>query len=142
MDTPRCCLAPRNIYPLTPVLTAQCFSSLNPAEEGGHGAKGNDGRGSIRSFPCESVFGMHNMPGFEAGTFAVRKPPLMASADSAHVTVQGVGATVLFLTYVGIQCSLQLALSMPGIRLSVDASTHWTLLSLASPSSKQALRLT
>ena len=47
--------------------------------------------GLFDAFPCESVFGMHNMPGVEAGTFAVRKGPLMASANTAHVTVQGVG---------------------------------------------------
>ena len=67
------------------------FFIFQPAEEGGHGAKRMMDEGLFDTFPCESVFGMHNMPGFEAGTFAVRKGPLMASADSAHVTVQGVG---------------------------------------------------
>ena len=64
---------------------------FQPAEEGGHGAKRMMDEGLFDAFPCESVFGMHNMPGVEAGTFAVRKGPLMASANTAHVTVQGVG---------------------------------------------------
>ncbi|MDC0038747.1 M20 family metallopeptidase [Gammaproteobacteria bacterium] len=74
-----------------PSFDGTVFFIFQPAEEGGHGAKRMMDEGLFDAFPCESVFGMHNMPGFEAGTFAVRKGPLMASADSAHVTVQGVG---------------------------------------------------
>ena len=74
-----------------PSFDGTVFFIFQPAEEGGHGAKRMIDEGLFDAFPCESVFGMHNMPGFEAGTFAVRKGPLMASADTAHVTVQGVG---------------------------------------------------
>ncbi|MCH9672957.1 MAG: amidohydrolase [Gammaproteobacteria bacterium] len=64
---------------------------FQPAEEGGHGAKAMIEDGLFTQFPCEQVFGMHNMPGFEANTFAVRKGPLMAAADVARVTLRGVG---------------------------------------------------
>jgi amidohydrolase len=64
---------------------------FQPAEEGGHGAKAMIDDGLFERFPCESVFGLHNMPGFEVGTFAVRKGPILASADVARVTVNGVG---------------------------------------------------
>ncbi len=55
---------------------------FQPAEEGGHGAKAMIDDGLFERFPCESVFGLHNMPGFEVGTFAVRKGPILASADN------------------------------------------------------------
>ncbi len=64
---------------------------FQPAEEGGHGAKAMIDDGLFDRFPCESVFGLHNMPGYEAGTFAVRKGPILASADVARVTVHGIG---------------------------------------------------
>jgi len=64
---------------------------FQPAEEGGHGAKRMIDDGLFARFPCESVYGMHNMPGIEAGTFAVRKGPILASADAAYATLRGVG---------------------------------------------------
>ena len=64
---------------------------FQPAEEGGHGAKRMMEEGLFTRFPCDQVFGMHNMPGFEAGSFAVRKGPIMAAADVARVSLNGVG---------------------------------------------------
>jgi len=40
----------------------------------------------------EAVFGMHNWPGMEAGSFAVHSGPVMASADRFDVCFLGVGA--------------------------------------------------
>jgi hippurate hydrolase len=39
----------------------------------------------------EAVFGMHNWPGMEAGRFAVRAGPVMASADRFDITISGHG---------------------------------------------------
>ncbi len=64
---------------------------FQPAEEGGHGARRMMEEGLFERFPCETVYGLHNMPGFQAGHFAVRKGPILAAVDEAHATVRGVG---------------------------------------------------
>ncbi|MEM7253693.1 MAG: amidohydrolase, partial [Pseudomonadota bacterium] len=73
------------------VFAGPVFFFFPPAYEGGHGAKRMIEDGLFERFPCEQVFGMHNMPGYEANTFAVRKGPLMAAVDVARVTLNGVG---------------------------------------------------
>jgi hippurate hydrolase len=47
--------------------------------------------GLFDRFPCQTVYGLHNMPGYETGTFAMRTGPILAAADAAYVTVNGVG---------------------------------------------------
>lgn len=65
---------------------------FQPAEEGEAGAKAMIDDGLFDRFPMESVFGMHNWPGMEAGHFAVHAGPVMASADRFDIEVLGVGA--------------------------------------------------
>jgi hippurate hydrolase len=43
-------------------------------------------------FPADAVYGMHNMPGLRAGSFAMRKGPIKAAFDRFRITVKGVGA--------------------------------------------------
>ena len=64
---------------------------FQPAEENEAGGKVMVDDGLFELFPVEGVYGMHNMPGIEAGTFAVRSGPMMASADFFHLRVEGVG---------------------------------------------------
>jgi len=64
---------------------------FQPAEEGPGGARIMIEEGLFTRFPMDRVFGLHNMPGYEAGSFAVRPGPLMAGRDSFEVTVRGVG---------------------------------------------------
>jgi amidohydrolase len=64
---------------------------FQPAEEGAHGAKRMIEDGLFDRFPCQTVYGLHNMPGYETGTFAMRTGPILAAADAAYVTVNGVG---------------------------------------------------
>ncbi|MDX5445665.1 MAG: M20 family metallopeptidase [Zoogloeaceae bacterium] len=65
---------------------------FQPAEEGEAGARAMIEDGLFERFPMESVFGMHNWPGMEAGSFAVHTGPVMASADRFDIEVLGVGA--------------------------------------------------
>ncbi|WP_374299123.1 M20 aminoacylase family protein [Ferrovibrio sp.] len=65
---------------------------FQPAEENLAGGKVMVDDGLFTKFPCESVFGMHNMPGIDVGKFAVRVGPMMASADMFWIKVKGVGA--------------------------------------------------
>jgi hippurate hydrolase len=43
-------------------------------------------------FPCDGVYGMHNIPGIPVGRFAVRPGPMMAAYDIFEIVVKGVGA--------------------------------------------------
>jgi hippurate hydrolase len=47
--------------------------------------------GLFETYPMESVYGMHNIPGVDVGRFMVRQGPCMAAADSLDITVQGKG---------------------------------------------------
>jgi len=64
---------------------------FQPAEEGGAGAKAMIDDGLFEKFPCDAVFGLHNMPGIPYGHMHCRPGSLMAAADTAHITIEGVG---------------------------------------------------
>ncbi|MEH6403022.1 MAG: M20 aminoacylase family protein [Sneathiella sp.] len=64
---------------------------FQPAEENVAGGRVMISDGLFEKFPVDSVYGMHNMPGFELGHFAVRKGPLMASADFFEAKIIGNG---------------------------------------------------
>ncbi len=64
---------------------------FQPAEEGGAGARAMIEDGLFKLFPCDAVYGMHNMPGLPAGSFGVRPGPMMAAADMWSATFRGTG---------------------------------------------------
>lgn len=64
---------------------------FQPAEEGQGGALAMLEDGLLEHFPCDALFGMHNMPGLPAGQLAFRAGPVMASQDLLEVTLEGVG---------------------------------------------------
>jgi hippurate hydrolase len=65
---------------------------FQPAEEGGNaGARAMMEDGLFDKFPCDEIYGMHNMPGFAAGHFAFRKGPTMASSNRFDIIVRGTG---------------------------------------------------
>ena len=47
--------------------------------------------GLFDRFPCDVIFGMHNMPGLPVGKFFFQPGALMASMDQFHITVRGCG---------------------------------------------------
>jgi len=65
---------------------------FQPAEENVAGGRTMVEDGLFRLFPVEAVYGMHNMPGIEVGTMAMRPGPMMASADFFEIDVLGKGA--------------------------------------------------
>ncbi len=65
---------------------------FQPAEEGIGGARAMIEDGLFQKFPCDSVFGMHNSPGLEAGSFAIRPGPMMAGGALFDIHIKGVGA--------------------------------------------------
>ncbi|MDK3020481.1 M20 aminoacylase family protein [Pseudodonghicola flavimaris] len=64
---------------------------FQPAEEGGGGGKVMVDDGLMERFDIAEVYGMHNYPGLPVGTFAIRKGPMMASADQFEITITGLG---------------------------------------------------
>jgi amidohydrolase len=64
---------------------------FQPAEEAAGGAKAMVDDGLFARFPVDAVFGMHNWPGLEAGCFATRPGPMMASIDCFDATIEGRG---------------------------------------------------
>ena len=64
---------------------------FQPAEEGQAGARKMLEDGFLDLFPCEAMFGMHNMPGRPAGRFVAVPGFAMASSDTATITVRGKG---------------------------------------------------
>lgn len=64
---------------------------FQPAEEGRGGAKRMVGDGLFQLFPCDAVYGLHNMPGLETNEIAVVEGPQLASSDSWRVTFRGTG---------------------------------------------------
>ena len=64
---------------------------FQPAEEGGGGGREMVKDGMMEKFAISEVYGMHNLPGLDAGKFATRSGPIMASTDEFRVTVKGRG---------------------------------------------------
>lgn len=64
---------------------------FQPAEEGLGGAREMVKDGLFKLFPCDTIFALHNMPGFPMGQFGFRAGPFMASSDTVNVTITGRG---------------------------------------------------
>jgi amidohydrolase len=64
---------------------------FQPAEEGLGGARRMVAEGLFERFPCDVVYGMHNMPGLPVGEFAIRPGPMMAAGDRWEVVFKGTG---------------------------------------------------
>lgn len=64
---------------------------FQPAEENEGGGQAMVEDGLFEQFPCDAVFGMHNIPGIPLGHFAVRGGPMMAGFDLFEITLRGVG---------------------------------------------------
>ena len=64
---------------------------FQPNEENGLGALAMMQDGLFERFQMDAVYGMHNMPGIPAGTFAVRKGSMMTFEDNFVISIMGLG---------------------------------------------------
>ncbi|MDA7416640.1 M20 family metallopeptidase [Xenophilus arseniciresistens] len=64
---------------------------FQPAEEHGGGAREMMREGLFEKFPCEAVFGMHNMPGIAVGSVAASPGPVLASNNEFKAVIRGKG---------------------------------------------------
>jgi len=74
--------------------TGRVVFIFQPAEEMG-GKDGGAARmireGLFTKFQCDEIYGIHNWPGMDIGTFAVKAGPMMASGDSFEIEVTATG---------------------------------------------------
>lgn len=64
---------------------------FQPAEEGGGGGLEMVKDGMMEDFGIQEVYGMHNMPGYPVGHFAIRPGPFFAAADQFTIDIEGKG---------------------------------------------------
>ena len=64
---------------------------FQPAEEHGKGARAMINDGLFSDYNIDAVYGLHNLPGLPAGTFAIRPGYIMASESSFHIQLIGKG---------------------------------------------------
>lgn len=64
---------------------------FQPAEEGGGGGRVMLEEGLLERFGIDEVYGMHNQPGLDVGSFAIRSGPMMAAGDRFVITMTGLG---------------------------------------------------
>ncbi len=74
-----------------PEFDGTVYFIFQPAEEHEGGGRVMVEHGLFERFPMEMVFGLHNWPGLEAGTFGIIDGPVMAGADRFEITVTGRG---------------------------------------------------
>ena len=65
---------------------------FQPAEENGAGGKAMVDDGMMERWGIREVYGMHNMPGIPAGSFAMCNGPIMAAADQFSIAIEGRGS--------------------------------------------------
>jgi len=64
---------------------------FQPAEEHGKGGPAMIADGLFDRFPVDDVYAMHNMPGLQAGTFAMRTGAMMASEALFEIEIEARG---------------------------------------------------
>ncbi|MEM8631143.1 MAG: M20 aminoacylase family protein [Pseudomonadota bacterium] len=64
---------------------------FQPAEEGGGGAGVMVDEGVMDCFGIAEVYGLHNVPGMDAGAIATAPGPIMAAVDTFEINIKGVG---------------------------------------------------
>lgn len=64
---------------------------FQPAEELLYGGRVMVEDGLFDQFPCDHIFGLHNMPSQKLGKIGLHDGAMMASSDTLHIEVSGVG---------------------------------------------------
>ena len=97
--------------------SGQAAIIFQPAEEFGDGGKLMCDEGIMERFGIGQIFALHTSPSFEAGTFAMRTGPVMASADTFEIRITGKGGHGAFpyLAVDPVMAALQLGQTLQTI---------------------------
>jgi len=85
-------LAAARICATLPDLDGTVHFIFQPAEENEGGGRRMVEEGLFKSFPCDSVFALHNWPALPVGTCVARDGPMMAAFGTFEIGVRGRGA--------------------------------------------------
>ncbi|MDE2051817.1 MAG: amidohydrolase [Gammaproteobacteria bacterium] len=85
-------LAAARICASLPDLDGTVHFIFQPAEENEGGGRRMVEEGLFASFPCDSVYALHNWPGLPAGTCVARDGPMMAAFGTFEIGIRGRGA--------------------------------------------------
>ena len=89
---------------------------FQPAEENHGGGRIMVEEGLFDRFPCDAVYGLHNKPGIEVGSFATRKGPMLAAADRWVATFRGTGGHGGSAPHLATDASIPLAHFILGVQ--------------------------
>jgi hippurate hydrolase len=64
---------------------------FQPAEEGGGGGREMCRDGLMERWGIDEVYGLHNMPGADVGSFHIRSGAMLAATDEFDITITGQG---------------------------------------------------
>lgn len=65
---------------------------FQPAEELLYGGRVMLDEGLFDKFPCDVIFALHNMPRLNTGEFYFKTGAMMASCDTVHIHIKGMGS--------------------------------------------------
>ena len=90
-DIPPCCLGAAQYLQETKNFDGKVALIFQPAEEGGGGGNEMVKDGMMDRWQIQEVYGMHNMPDYPVGQFAIREGALLAAADEFDIWLEGQG---------------------------------------------------
>jgi len=96
---------------------------FQPAEENEGGGRVMVEEGLFERFPMRAVYGMHNWPRHDAGTFAMRAGPLMGAYDVFEIVATGKGAHAA-MAYQGKDPMLFAAHAINALQTIVSRNLH------------------
>ena len=117
---------------------------FQPAEEGGNGGEAMIKDGLFDRFDMQTVWGMHNWPGMDAGKVGVHDGACMAAADMFEIHLTGVGghAAIPDLNIDPIPCGAAIVQSLQSIVSRRIAALEPAVVSVTIFESGSALNVT
>jgi hippurate hydrolase len=112
-------LAAARICASLPGLDGTVHFIFQPAEESEGGGRRMVEEGLFESFPCDSVYALHNWPALPVGTCVARDGPMMAAFGTFEIAIRGRGAHAA-MPHAGADAILAAAQLVSGLQAIVS----------------------